>query len=738
MVEFRIDVVANATGFSGTIRQVEGRLSRAENAANRFRRTVVRAFAVGVLVRYARQLARVADEFSNLQNRLRTVTRTQADLNAVTERLLDVSNATRTSLQTNAELYQRLAGATTNLGLSQNELLDITKSLNQAVTLSGVTAVEAANSIRQFTQGLGSGELRGQELRSVLEQLPVVADVIAKELGVARGELIRLGEDGAISSDILISALQNASQELEQGFGETVPTLEQSFIALTNSFGVFVGQLDKATGVTEEIAKAFLEWARIVREFPQVLATLLEPVAEISDAVTGLFRGLLNATVEIFMALADEPEAAFNLIEVAARDVVEGMLDVFVAFLTALNNSFIRTFSDIGNVIGNTGAALGAISVGNFDAAAALSGNIEESLALATRNITDFGAFFRSELEQLVRTDFLDPVEFTPKGRNLGEDVAGAFAQGFVQSTAARDIIQGLFAGIIPGLGSIGGSTEGADLDAPPTTSFGGGADPNALLRRQQELLDSILEPQREYNLLIADLNRLFAEGAISQEQFTAVAEEGLRRVLESANTAEAGLERAFQSLRIEAADLASVVEQSVDIGLNGAVDAASLGLEVLAGRVDDAGEAFKALGLQAVQQLQQILLRLLLVQAASALLPGAGAAPSGGVPGGGSIGFGGFFGSFIPGRQGGGPVQAGSPFVVGEDGPELFVPRQAGSIAPNEQLAAAKPEVNVMVINQSDPNEVRNQIASGELDDVIVNRMSQNRSALKSAGVTR
>ena len=37
-----------------------------------------------------------------------------------------------------------------------------------------------------------------------------------------------------------------------------------------------------------------------------------------------------------------------------------------------------------------------------------------------------------------------------------------------------------------------------------------------------------------------------------------------------------------------------------------------------------------------------------------------------------------------IPGRQHGGPVAAGSPYVVGEAGPELFVPRSAGKIVPN------------------------------------------------------
>ena len=48
---------------------------------------------------------------------------------------------------------------------------------------------------------------------------------------------------------------------------------------------------------------------------------------------------------------------------------------------------------------------------------------------------------------------------------------------------------------------------------------------------------------------------------------------------------------------------------------------------------------------------------------------------------------FGGGGGLNVPGRQFGGPVAANRPYIVGEAGPELFVPSQAGSIVPNNEL---------------------------------------------------
>jgi hypothetical protein len=47
--------------------------------------------------------------------------------------------------------------------------------------------------------------------------------------------------------------------------------------------------------------------------------------------------------------------------------------------------------------------------------------------------------------------------------------------------------------------------------------------------------------------------------------------------------------------------------------------------------------------------------------------------------------------GSFLglPGKATGGPVTAGNPYIVGEQGPELFIPGRTGSIVPNNTMGA-------------------------------------------------
>lgn len=53
----------------------------------------------------------------------------------------------------------------------------------------------------------------------------------------------------------------------------------------------------------------------------------------------------------------------------------------------------------------------------------------------------------------------------------------------------------------------------------------------------------------------------------------------------------------------------------------------------------------------------------------------------------GGKSSFGGLFSKILGFRAGGGPVQGGGSYIVGEKGPELFVPNTGGSIVPNNAL---------------------------------------------------
>ena len=53
-------------------------------------------------------------------------------------------------------------------------------------------------------------------------------------------------------------------------------------------------------------------------------------------------------------------------------------------------------------------------------------------------------------------------------------------------------------------------------------------------------------------------------------------------------------------------------------------------------------------------------------------------------------------FGGFLPAKALGGSVSSGRPYLVGERGPELFVPGAQGNIVPNNAMGGSNIVVNV------------------------------------------
>jgi len=257
MATERIQIIVSERGSRTVRRNIEdigGGATRAEGAVSLLNRALG-LIGGGLAVR---ELVRLADTYTNLQNRLRLVTSDTANLARVTDELFGIANRTRSSYEGTAELYARVGLAAKDLGRSQEELLQFTESLNQAVILSGASAAEAEAGIIQLSQGLASGALRGDELRSVLEQLPAVADVIAKSLGVTRGELRQMGQEGKITAEIVLDAFKQAREELDGNFAQTVPTIGQSFTVLRNKVIELWGEFVTTNGIAQGLAQTIL------------------------------------------------------------------------------------------------------------------------------------------------------------------------------------------------------------------------------------------------------------------------------------------------------------------------------------------------------------------------------------------------------------------------------------------------------------------------------------------------
>nr|WP_312623059.1 phage tail tape measure protein [Pseudomonas juntendi] len=206
-----------------------------------------------------RELTDYSQAWIGVQNRIKQVSDTYEQFSKQTQSVFQIAQNSQSSLDATAELYQRIAASSGQLGATQEKIAQVTQNISRAMSASGVSAEAAQGALVQLGQAFASGVLRGEELNSVLEQAPGLAQAIADGLGVSRESLRSLGEQGKLTSKEVFQAILNQTQAIDDAFARSQTTLSAGWTVIQNSATRIVGSLDEAYGVTKSAAQAMLD-----------------------------------------------------------------------------------------------------------------------------------------------------------------------------------------------------------------------------------------------------------------------------------------------------------------------------------------------------------------------------------------------------------------------------------------------------------------------------------------------
>jgi len=180
-----------------------------------------------------------------------------------------------------------------------------------------------------------------------------------------------------------------------------------------------------------------------------------------------------------------------------------------------------------------------------------------------------------------------------------------------------------------------------------------------------------------------------------------AIGLQGLETAPQSLELVNSGIMRAHESTITWSDKLANINETFTELATQ-YMEQFAAGFVNLFNKVTDAegkvlsfGEKFKTF---AVDFLKQIAVMIAQAAVLAGLMSATGL--------GGATGAGSFLTNFlgnISGRASGGPVAGNTPYMVGEVGPELFMPNSAGTIIPNNALGGGAPAIADVTISGSD-----------------------------------
>ncbi|HBQ5110489.1 tape measure protein [Klebsiella pneumoniae] len=231
-VNQRLDLMER--GFDKTSRSIDT-TERSMSSLSRVAVALTTALSV-------QQVAEYADAWATVNNKLSNSLRPSEQLADVTERVFNITQQTRSSLDATASLYARLERATRQYGTSAGDLAKLTTIINQGFVVSGATAQEAENAIIQLSQGLASGALRGEEFNSVNEQGNRLIVALADSMGVSIGQMRNMAAQGKLTTDVVVNGLLSQGSVIGAEFANTTTTISQALQVAGNNITKFFGE----------------------------------------------------------------------------------------------------------------------------------------------------------------------------------------------------------------------------------------------------------------------------------------------------------------------------------------------------------------------------------------------------------------------------------------------------------------------------------------------------------------
>lgn len=742
MVSDKVVVIVETRGAEKAKKDIQGiskSASGAVNPLNEFKKAVAGVVSLYTLNR----MSHMIDSWVELQNRIKLSTNSIIKYNDAFTSIRQVAYETRSELTSVAMAYNRAAISSEKLGLSANQLENVVRTVNQTLKISGSTAQESRASLIQFFQGVASGQLRGEEFRSVTEANIRLTKLLKDELaGGDLGKLREMAFSGQLTADKVIGAILRNTNKINEEFKLIATKISEIFVKGYNEITAFLGRLNDTYGITNKLNKSF-EWLR--NNTAEVKAALLGMAYVAIPALIGILGSLMITLAPFlvggaiglgFMKLYEYSGVFRSDLEEMGRNFKTLGKDIKIFmdkhlfplgkyfedfdldfFLITWQLAFAQLFAIIDNAINRV--TLGIDYMIN---------SVKNAMQKANQELSKIANVAKQGKPS---TSGMAAAEAFSKAM-LGDTIYGA-----IYSTVADK--KGVKA-VLKNVNPLDAILEGQrELNTKFISDTQKSQDElvNDLLRLQDMFLKKYLD-NRNKRIKMGKAGEKFDE--VIQEELTPIKPIDIDLKLRlrfqegSGHGQYESIQFWNQLIKSQKDAYTNMVEEYYYNMTKTMAEYtenlfSSLGdsiVDNITNALTGAMDSWREFAHQMSGDLAKLMLKMLMFRYIIDPLVGLGGASYSQAPGTGS-----FMGISLEGRASGGDVNANTPYIVGEKQPEIFVPNTNGTIIPNtNSLGSSSPVVNNYVVLDSDMPEIFAKSKSNE--KATLNTIKVNKEMIK------
>ena len=380
------------------MQNLSARMSQTTTQGNSMLTTVRNLAGAFLGMQSIQWLVGTSDQLTQINARLQLMTGSAEAAAEANEQIYKAAMRARGAYTDMADLVSQLGTLAGDAFSDTGEIVAFAEQLQKQMALSGTSTQAAQAAMLQLTQGLSSGTLRGEELNSVLEQTPMIAQTIADYLGMTTGEMRELASEGGLTAEVVKNAVLGAAEETNAAFEQMPMTWSQVWTSMQNTaiqalqpvlnfINLLANNMEIVVPIVAGAAAAMLGFAAAswvaaggIGAIKAALATI-NPVALAIGLAIGVIIGLIAKWVQsigglevAWLTLKDVAITAGENIMYALLSAVTnatlGIRNLFVSaaeFVQGLVNAVIGGLNTIISAVNDvTGASIGAISEASF------------------------------------------------------------------------------------------------------------------------------------------------------------------------------------------------------------------------------------------------------------------------------------------------------------------------------------------------------------------------------------
>jgi tape measure domain-containing protein len=238
-----------------------------------------------------------AAEWASVQARLKLVAGSQENAIYLNKQIFESAQRARGGYMEMADAVIQVSQSAHDAFPDPRQAVEFMEGIQKVFAIGGASKEAQKNAMLQLTQGLASGQLQGDEFRSIAENAPMIENIIAKSMGVSRGELKKLASEGKITADVIKNAIMN-----------NMPEIEKQFESLPKTWGDHMQSIkNKAIQAFEPVFQRISDLANSegIRELVDNVTGAIQTVAPVFYWLVGVIGEAINTSIWAFNTLSN-------------------------------------------------------------------------------------------------------------------------------------------------------------------------------------------------------------------------------------------------------------------------------------------------------------------------------------------------------------------------------------------------------------------------------------------------